>query len=334
MPEGQACNRIDPNFRPGEVGVNYFEFPALPVISRPFNGWLASYALMPAIRQFDPDVVFGCFLYPDSFAALRVARTLKKPLVAMSIGSDLNRTGDWVSARHTRTVLREADYIVTVSAALRTRAIEKGASEARTKSIVNGCDPSVFHVRDRSRCRARLGMPLDPEVVLYVGRLDVRKGILELVRAAAILHNRRPEIHYYLVGEGPDRSAIETAVLKHRASGYIHLAGACSFEEVALWMGSANVVTLPSYMEGCPNVLLEALACGRPVVATCVGGIPEIVTQQCGRLVSPRETTQLASALDAVLSQAWDPPAISSQCGRSWETVADQLMQVFRSVVR
>jgi teichuronic acid biosynthesis glycosyltransferase TuaC len=97
-------------------------------------------------------------------------------------------------------------------------------------------------------------------------------------------------------------------------------------------MAAADVVTLPSYMEGCPNVVLEALACGRPVVATNVGGIPEIMTDACGRLVPPRDSAALAHALASVLDTSWDAAAISAHWSRSWNTVAAELRDVLESV--
>jgi teichuronic acid biosynthesis glycosyltransferase TuaC len=97
-------------------------------------------------------------------------------------------------------------------------------------------------------------------------------------------------------------------------------------------MAAADVVTLPSYMEGCPNVVLEALACGRPVVATNVGGIPEIMSDACGRLVPPRDSAALAHALASVLDTTWDAAAISAHWSRSWSTVAAELRDVLESV--
>ena len=98
-------------------------------------------------------------------------------------------------------------------------------------------------------------------------------------------------------------------------------------------MAAADLVTLPSYMEGCPNVILEALACGRPVVATHVGGIPEIMNDECGRLVPPRDSGALAAALASVLDSTWDAKAISAQWGRSWEVVASELTEILESVL-
>jgi glycosyltransferase involved in cell wall biosynthesis len=87
-------------------------------------------------------------------------------------------------------------------------------------------------------------------------------------------------------------------------------------------------------MEGCPNVVLEALACGRPVVATNVGGIPEILSEECGRLVPPRNSAALAQALASVLDRTWNAEAISAHGSRSWGAVAEELLEVFESLVR
>jgi glycosyltransferase involved in cell wall biosynthesis len=163
--------------------------------------------------------------------------------------------------------------------------------------------------------------------------MDVRKGLRELVQAAVALHPQRPKLRVYLVGEGPDRPLIESAIKSANAASYIHAMPACAFDDVPVWMAAADLVTLPSYMEGCPNVVLEALACGRPVVATRVGGIPEIMNDECGRLVPPRNPVELAQALASVLDTTWVAKAISASHGRSWTTVADELLDVFHSVV-
>jgi glycosyltransferase involved in cell wall biosynthesis len=86
-------------------------------------------------------------------------------------------------------------------------------------------------------------------------------------------------------------------------------------------------------MEGCPNVVLEALACGRPVVATNVGGIPEIMSDACGRLVPPRDPAALAQALGSVLDRTWDATAIAASRSRSWNVVAAELLELFEALL-
>jgi len=144
QPRTRTYDKLDPSFRPPDISVSYFNYPALPLISRPFNGWMTARTLLPHVRAFAPDVVFGCFLYPEGFAALRIGRSLGVPVSVMSIGSDLNRIGDSLSARYTRTVLREADSIVTVCDDLRKTAVAKGAPAAKARAVLNGCDIAVF----------------------------------------------------------------------------------------------------------------------------------------------------------------------------------------------
>jgi teichuronic acid biosynthesis glycosyltransferase TuaC len=332
-PRSRTYSNLDAAFRPPEVNVNYYDYPALPLVSRPLNGWMIAHVLLPHVRAFAPDLIFSSFLYPYGYAALKIGKALSIPVVAQSIGSDINKSGDPISAMHTRTVLRQSDFLVTVSGDLRTKAVAMGASPEKSRAVVNGCDLSVFHVRDRLEARQKLRIPPAAEAVVYIGRMDVKKGLRELIEAAAALHPQRPNLHVYLLGEGPDRPLIESAIQGHNAAGYIHALPACGFDDVAVWMTAADLVTLPSHMEGCPNVVLEALACGRPVVATNVGGIPEIMSDECGRLVPPRDPGELARALASVLDRTWDAAAVSAHRSRSWDTVAAELLAIFESLV-
>jgi glycosyltransferase involved in cell wall biosynthesis len=329
-----SCRSCNTSFNPPNgVEVDYYDYPALPFISRPFNGWIAAHALADHVRAFAPDLIMSYFLYPDAFAALQIGKALSIPVIAWGVGSDVHNIGDRISAMHTRSVLREADFLVMVSSDLRERAITMGAAPERALTILNGCDLSVFHVADRLDARTKLHIDPWSKAVVYVGRMDLKKGLRELVDSAAMLHPEIPDLQVYLVGEGPDKHAIESLIRSNDAAGYVHAMPPCTFNEVAVWMAAADVVTLPSYMEGCPNVVLEALACGRPVVATNVGGIPEIMNNDYGELVPPRDTPALARALASVLDRTWDAEAISAHCSRGWSDVASELLTIIQSLV-
>jgi len=333
-PHGRTYKQLDLSYSPPDVKASYYNFPALPLISRPLNGLLAASVLLPHVRAFAPDVIFSCFLYPDGYAALKIGKSLGVPVVAMSIGSDINRIGDPLSAMFTRQVLRESDALVTVSGDLHRKAVSMGAPATSSRAILNGCDLSVFHPMDRAEARAKLKIDPACEAIVYIGRMDVRKGLRELVQSMAELHPTRPNAHAYLIGWGPDKAQLEADIQLHNAADYIHLIPNCAFDEVAIWMAAADLVTLPSYMEGCPNVILEALASGRPVVATNVGGIPELMSEACGRLVPPRDPASLTQALREVLETSWDAQAISSLWSRSWAAPAAELKEVFKSLLR
>jgi glycosyltransferase involved in cell wall biosynthesis len=333
-PQGRTYDAVDTSFSLPDVDVGYYDYPALPVVSRPFNGWTAARMLLSDVRSFAPDLIFNYFLYPEGYASLKIGRALGVPVVAMGVGSDVHSIGDPFSAMRTRTVLREADFLVAISDDLRKRMVAMGAPPEKTRAVVSGCDLSVFHPADRLEARRKLGIDPAAEAVVYVGSMSVKKGLRELVEAAASLRKQRINLHVYLIGdEGPDRLLIESAVLANNAGDYIHVLPGCSFTDVAVWMAAADLVTLPSYMEGCPNVVLEGQAAGRPVVATTVGGIPEILDEECGQLVPPRDANALALALASVLDKKWDAEAIAAHGGRSWDAVADELLAIFESLL-
>ena len=331
-PPGARRPALDRTWSPPGVPVTYLPYPLLPVVSRPLNGWLMSTRLLPAIRAFAPDLILNYVVYPDGFAAVRIARALNVPVVLTAIGSDLNRMSDRLVAALTRFTLRHADRTTTVSGDLRRTAIRLGAPADRTRAILNGCDTSVFQPRSRDEARQALSLDPSAEIIVYVGRLDLRKGLVELIEAIAQLRQNRPGARCYIIGDGPDKPILTAAIARHDIAAQVTLIPSCPTQGVAQWMAAADLVTLPSYREGCPNVVLEALAAGRPVVATNVGGIPELMDDTCGRLIPDHDAPALAQALNEVLAQCWNAEAISSRHSRSWQDVAHDLHQLLGEV--
>jgi glycosyltransferase involved in cell wall biosynthesis len=320
-PRSYLFRAADPAHAVPDCDVRYVEYPALPAVSRPFNGWLCARTLHAPLREFAPDVVLAYWLYPDAYGAMRAAQRAGVPLVAGARGSDL-RVRDAISRRLTRPVLHAARRILVVSEDLGRVAVrDYGADAARIRAIPNGCDAAIFHPQPRDAARAALGIDADAELVVYVGRLVPEKGLRELLDAAALLVPQRPRLRLALVGDGPMRAELE-ARLAADPSLRVALPGALGPQEVARWMAASDLVTLPSYSEGHPNVLVEALACGRPVVATPVGGIPEVVDADCGLLVPAREPAALADGLRDALDRDWDEAALSRRFSRGWDAVA------------
>lgn len=319
-PRSYLFRAADPAHVVPGLDVRYVEYPALPAVSRPFNGALCAHALHAPLRAFAPDVVLAYWLYPDAYGAMRAARHAGVPLVAGARGSDL-RVRDAISRRLTQPVVRSARRLLVVSEDLGRVAVrDYGADPARIRAIPNGCDASIFHPQDRAAARAALGIDGEAELVVYVGRLVPEKGLRELLEATAALASSRPRLQLALVGDGPMRAELDAraAAAPHR----LHLPGAQDAPAVARWMAAADTVTLPSYSEGHPNVLVEALACGRPVVATPVGGIPEVVDAASGLLVPARDAQALAGGLREALERDWDVDALARRFSRDWDAVA------------
>ncbi len=216
-PRSRAGRSLDLNHQVSDVAVKYIHYPALPAISRSLNGWSAARSILADVRQFQPEIILNYIVYPDGFAALRVGRALGIPVVVTAIGSDLNKIADPLCGALTRQVLQKADFLITVSGDLRETALRMGASPDRSRAVLNGCDTSIFHPRDRSEARRLLGISKDGEAIVYVGRLDIAKGLRELIEAMAQLRMERPQAHCYIVGDGPDKPILLEAVAKHSA---------------------------------------------------------------------------------------------------------------------
>lgn len=331
-PRSYLFRAADPAHAVPGCDVRYLEYPALPALSRPFNGRLCARTLHAPLREFAPDLVLSYWLYPDAYGAMRAAQRAGVPLVVGARGSDL-RVRDAISRRLTRPVLHAAQRILVVSEDLGRVAVrDYGADPARIRAIPNGCDAAIFHPQPREAARAALGLDAGAELVVYVGRLVPEKGLRELLDAVATLAPQRPRLQLALIGDGPMRAELE-GCLAADPSLRVALPGALGPQEVARWMAASDLVTLPSYSEGHPNVLVEALACGRPVVATPVGGIPEVVDTDCGVLVPARDPAALAAGLADVLDRGWDASALARRFSRDWDAVAEDTLAACREAL-
>jgi teichuronic acid biosynthesis glycosyltransferase TuaC len=326
--------RPDLSYCPPDVATRYFEYPALPGVTRGINGWVCAKYLEAYFREYTPDVAYNFWLYPEGYATVAAARRVGIPSIVCSIGSDLNRIADPASKWLTRVTMNRATFVVTKGEYLRQQAIRMGIDPGKVINVLNGCDSNVFYLANRSAARAQLGIDDKAELVLFVGRLDTRKGILELLEAFASLANRRSNLRLAYIGDGPDgeqlRHRARDLAVEHR----IVFANACPSRKVAQWLAAANLLALPSYSEGCPNVVIEALSCGRPVVATHVGGIPELVSAKSGILVPPRNSRVLADAIDIALERHWDERLISEQFRRGWDKAADETLSICELAVQ
>jgi glycosyltransferase involved in cell wall biosynthesis len=266
-----------------------------------------------------------------------LGRLLGLPVAVKCHGSDLNRVPHDRPARvQLELLLPRADAVITVSKKLADAAKAMGVAREKINVVYNGIDRERFQNVDRAEARSRLGLPADGQLVVSVGHLAEHKGTLDLLAAVPRLVERRPRALVAFVGDGPllHRVAHES---EHggRDKARVMVVGRTSHEEVALWMAAADVVCLPSWDEGMPNVVREAHSVGRPVVATEVGGVPEAIFRpELGRLVPPRDPAALADALAAQLEA---PPIEADTVSKlavvpSWQESAEALLSVLRRI--
>jgi teichuronic acid biosynthesis glycosyltransferase TuaC len=251
-----------------------FFFPRFGHVANPVTFALS---LLPALWPLREkvDVILGSWAYPDGVAALLLGRWFKLPVVVKVHGSDLNVLCERDSVRRVLShSLPGADRLLAVSRALAAKAHELGVAADRIAFLPNGVDRAIFRPCDRTEARRELDLP-DGRLLLFVGGIEASKGVLDLLQAFESIAPRSPDLRLALVGDGTEMPRWREAQL--RWPGRIFLPGAQPLAQVARWIAASDVLTLPSWSEGTPNVVLEALASGRRVVATRVGGIPDVL---------------------------------------------------------
>lgn len=310
--------------------------PRTPYVPRigPFfsaiNAPLYMTGLLPLVprlwNQFD--IVLGAFLFPDAWAAGQLAKLLRLPYVVKAHGTDVNVTARSPSVQpFIRSTLRGAHSAIAVSRPMLDALVSLGASPNRVKLVPNGVDRQLFRPQDRTQARISLGLPENGKILLFVGRLEREKGLDELVAAFRELTKTSTEdLTLVIVGEG---SLEKRLSLQCNGDPNVVLTGARPADEVARYFAAANVLVLPSWAEGTPNVVLEALAAGRPIVATHVGGIPDVVRHdRTGLLVPPRNIEALTSALNEALHRSWNEEEITQTAPPHWDRSGKLLYEV------
>jgi teichuronic acid biosynthesis glycosyltransferase TuaC len=288
-------------------------------------------SLLPLVPRYrgKVDVVLASWAYPDGFAGVVLARALGVPSVVKLHGSDINVNAKLPGPRRQlQWALPRAARVVAVSRALADEVAELGVARERIALVMNGVDGELFRPGDRAAARATLGLPAGVPIALYVGNLKESKGVLDLAAAFERLAARRGDAHLVVVGGGDARASLDAVAA--RLGGRMHVLGPRPLAEVPTFMAACDVLALASWAEGTPNVVLEALASGRRVVASSVGGIPDLLHHpSLGELVPPRAPDELADALDRALSAPYDPAAVAALGARGgWAASAEALHRV------
>lgn len=280
------------------IQVLHPRYPVIPKIGMSLAPFLLAAAVMPTLRRllasgFDFDLIDAHYFYPDGVAAALLGRRFDKPVVITARGTDLNlipRHG--VPRRLILWAAQRARAVITVSDALRRIAEGIGIAPEKLTVLRNGVDTAFFRPMDRDAVRAAHG--LRGLVLLSVGNLVPLKGHDLVIEALAL----QPEAQLLIAGEGPERSRLEQLALRHGVSGRVRFLGELPQERLVEYYGAADALVLASSREGWPNVLLESMACGTPVIASNVGGCAEVVgAPEAGVLLAERSAAAIAEAV-------------------------------------
>ena len=315
------------------VVVSHPRYPVIPKIGMTSAPVLLTAGVWPCIKRKAKgfDVLDAHYLYPDGVAAVAMARRLNKPVVLTARGSDVNVIPQYPSARRMiNWALNRADRVLCVSEGLRDSIVALSEGSVDPKTVRNGVDLDFFYPSaDRELLKNSLAIPRF--TVLFAGNFVPLKGADLLIDAIRSV----PDVDLVMAGSGPMEARLKRLVADSGLADRVRFAGVLDQKDLRSYYQAADALILPSASEGMPNVLLEAMACGTPVLTTPVGGAPEIVSDAVsGYFIESRTPQHITSVICRIMATPLDRGAVRNWCERfSWNQTLDTLRDAFDDVV-
>lgn len=267
-----------------------------------------------------PDLVDAHYLYPDGVAAARIAQRLGVPLLLTARGTDVNVLARMPGpGRKIRWAADRAAFVIAVSEPLRQGLLALGVDPQKVVVLRNGVDLAMFRREEPASARARFDLPAGP-TALCVGNLVPEKGFSLAIQALVHL----PSLRLLIIGEGPQRQELEALARGFGVFERVRFLGNMPQAQLRLAYSSADVLLLTSTREGWPNVVLEAMACGTPVVSVDVGAVRSMLDDpKVGRIVTERDGAVLAAEVADLLAGAPTSEAVRTHAARfDWHSIS------------
>jgi len=289
-----------------------------------------------------PDLIHAHFSYPDGFGMIGLAKKWNIPLVISALGT-IERKVAYEGSYTSRQIIKAmnfADKVLSVSEDLKLHIVNLGINENNVIVVPNGVDTEKFKPAGKENARKLLNLPLDKNIILFVGALRSIKGVDYLIEAAKNFVDSNTEL--YLVGRDDGlKKSLKKMAQDFKITDFIKFIGPVNHEDIPLWISASDILVLPSLSEGRPNVVLEALACEVPVVATDVGGIPElIINGETGYLVPAKNPLELSEKVNKLLGDENQREKMGKfgrksiiQRGLTWEAHAKKTVDIYSKLL-
>jgi glycosyltransferase involved in cell wall biosynthesis len=314
--------------------IDHPRYPLLPKIGMSTAPVALFAAMLRRLRRQiaagrDFDLIDAHYVYPDGVAAVLLGHALGRPVVVTARGSDVNLiAGHAVPRGWIRWAAARADALVAVSRGLKDRLVALGTAPERVRVLRNGVDLALFRPAEREAARRRLGF--SRPTLLAVGNLVPLKRHRLMVEALALL----PDADLAIVGDGPERNAIAALAKARGVSGRLRLLGRLPQHQLPEIYSAADLLLLVSTHEGWPNVLLESMACGTPVMVSDFAGAGDIVAApMAGRIVAGVTPGRLAAAIGDALAGPPDRAATRAYAEEfDWRSTTEGQIALFDEV--
>ena len=317
-----------------DLTIHHPRYPVIPKFGMSTAPYLLYRGALPTIRHMLDagerfDAIDAHYMYPDGVAAVWLGQRLGLPTVVTSRGTDVNLIPRHaIPRRLIRRAIADAAALIAVSAAIKSALVDLGAPGEKVTVLRNGVDTTLFRPMERDATRATLG--LTRPTLISVGLLIERKGHHRIIEAMTQL----PDFELLIVGEGPERDRLVAQIERLALAGRVRLLGSRPHAELPALYSAADALVLASSREGWPNVLLEAIACGTPVIASNIWGNPEVVrSPEAGVLMEQNTPGGIAAATRRLFTRLPERSLTRAYAERfSWDDTTAGQLALFREV--
>ncbi len=284
-------------------------------------------------EKIDIDLIHSHFIYPSGYIGSILKEELKKPFIITAHGGDIYNQPFKSSFNFQSTceILKKADRIITTSNNNSLIITERmGISRDKVQIIPNGFDENKFFPMDKILLREKLGIPKKSIIILSVGNLVKIKGHKYLIDAMSKICKVEKNIMCYIIGAGVKKN-LDDQIKFLGLENNVKVISGLNHDYIARWMNACDIFVLPSLDEGSPTVIAEALGCGKPVVATSVGNIPNMINKDLGILVKAKNSEDLANGILKALSKEWDNNKILEEAKKhyTWKVISKQIYNIY-----
>ncbi|MBU4274295.1 glycosyltransferase family 4 protein [Patescibacteria group bacterium] len=334
----KAVNPINYSYK--SVSVYFPKFFKLPVnFSRKKAGERAYKAALELISKENIkfDIIHAHFVYHAGYVGAKLKGRYKKPLIITGHGYDVYelpfRDNDF--KKIVKYILKSADYVTTVSKSNYKKLVEFGTDKKKITIIPNSYNAKKFKQISQEECKDRLDIPKNKKIIISVGYLEEIKGYEYSIKAMREVINKENDVLYFIIGNGPLKTRLQRLINNLNLNGYVNLVGGKPHDEVPLWMNACDLSVMPSLKESFGIAQIEAMACGKPVVATRNGGSEDIiVNKKLGYLVEPKNPDELAEKILLALDRKWDKEYILEHVKKfESEKIAKETLKIYKKVM-
>jgi glycosyltransferase involved in cell wall biosynthesis len=269
--------------------------------------WLLKALLILVTKGRKYQIVHAHYVFPSGYIGLLFKRLYKSRLIVTAHGGDIDKMAKKSKKLFnlTKVILNEADHVIAVGEELQHEIISTYSVNREKVSLINmGVNRQIFRPFDKVKVRNLCGIEKDSSIILFVGNLIKQKGVMELVEALKIARQSHKNVQLYMIGAEKDsifKEKLERRLVQDHLSSSVRFLGVMDQSKIAVWMSAADLLVLPSHIEGFGLVALEAMACGTPVIGTNVGGLKYLLAEGAGEITPVQNPQELSHSILKVL---------------------------------